>query len=73
MSVKTLLRIVSRVPGVASDLADWYDEAHRKAEAARRAHDAYLRDDPTDKRDMTRWVREPKGRRPAPEARHDQE
>lgn len=72
MIARTLLRIAARVPGVASDLADWYEHAHRIAETARSEHDDYLAHDPQDTREPARWVQTPRGRRPAPkERRHE--
>lgn len=65
MIARTLLRLAARVPGVASDLADWYDHAHRVAEQARAEHDAYLERDPRDRREPARWVQRPQGRQPA--------
>ena len=61
-----LIRVVSRLPGIPSDLADWYDEMHDVAEAARRQRIEDEARDERDMRDMARWLREPDRRRPAP-------
>lgn len=66
MIARTLLRLAARVPGVAGNIAEWYDEMRViSAEAARqRAEDEAA--DPRDKQDMARWLKEPDRRRPAP-------
>jgi hypothetical protein len=66
MVARAVVRLVSRVPGVASDLADWYDEMHRIAEDAQRQRIEDEARDVRDKQDMARWLREPDRRRPAP-------
>lgn len=72
MIARAVVRAVSRIPGVASDLADWYDEMHEIAEAAQRQRVIDEGADPRDKRDPARWVQRPDQRRPAPKGhRHD--
>jgi Sec-independent protein translocase protein TatA len=66
MTARTLIRLASRLPGVASDLADWYEEAQRIAEEARRQRIEDESRDERDRHDMARWLREPDRRRPAP-------
>ena len=70
MIARTLMRLAGKLPGVAGDLVDWYDEMRDIAEAAaiQRAQDEAA--DPRDKQDMARWLREPDTRRPRPEGRH---
>ena len=65
MIAKTLLRLASRIPGVASDLAEWYEEAGRVAEEARRHRLEDEANDNRDRRDMSRWLQQPDRRRPA--------
>ena len=61
-----LLRAVSRLPWVASGVADWYDEMKAIADDAERQR---LEDEArvtTDPHDMARWLQDPKAyRRPA--------
>jgi Sec-independent protein translocase protein TatA len=72
VSVTTLLRAVSRLPGIASDLADWYTEMRQIAEHARRQRIEDEGRDPRDRHDLARWVREPDRRRPRPQGgNHD--
>ena len=66
MIARTLLRLAARVPGVAGDISDWYDEMRAIAATAavQRAEDeARITTDP---QDMGRWLKEPEQRRPAP-------
>ena len=66
MIARAVMRLVSRMPGVAADLADWYDEMHEIAEEAQRQRIEDEARDARDKQDMARWLREPDRRRPAP-------
>lgn len=70
MIARSLLCLAARLPGVASDLAEWYDEMRDISHAAalQRAEDEA--NDPCDKQDMTRWLKEPDRRRPRPEGHH---
>lgn len=66
MIARTLVRLAARLPGVAADVADWYDEMQaiqREAERQRIEDEAA---DERDMQDMARWLREPDRRRPAP-------
>ena len=71
MIAHRLLRLASRIPGVASDLADWYEEAGRVADEARRQRLEDEARDERDKQDMARWLREPDRRRPRPGVSHE--
>lgn len=69
MIARRVLHLVSRLPGLPSDLGDWYEEMHEIAEAAQRQRIEDEARDARDKADMARWLREPDQRRPAPRRR----
>ena len=61
-----LVRAVSWLPGVTSDLVELYETARDDAELARLQRIEDEARITTDPHDMSRWVREPEGRRERP-------
>lgn len=72
MSIRdVIMRIASQVPGVPSDLFDWWVDAR---EIATTAHVQRMEDEAkitTHPQDMTRWITPPNGRRKRPRSRGD--
>lgn len=61
-----LMRIAARLPGIPSDLFEWWTEARVIASEAQRQRiedEARIHTDP---RDMSRWITTPSGRRRRP-------
>ena len=70
MIARAILGAVARLPGIAGDLVDWYDEMRAlSAEAERQRIEDEARD-PRDRHDLARWVQEPDRRRRRPEGGH---
>lgn len=61
-----VMRLASRIPGIPSDLFDWWTDAR---EIAIQARDQRLEDEAritTNPQDMARWITTPHGRRKRP-------
>lgn len=67
MIARKIVQLVSHLPGLPADLADWYDEMRDIAEQARQQRIEDEGRDPRDRHDMARWLQEPDRRRPKPE------
>ncbi len=62
-----VMRVASHIPGIPSDLFDWWTHSRQIATNAR---DQRIEDEAritTDPHDMARWIQEPVGRRPRPQ------